>query len=158
MAQPKVYNEFGMYPDRESVQSISLQKVLKTICIELPEYQLREMDLRVQFEYVSNSFVFVLKNFFAGQEEETTTETPGQTVYFPATWWDAVKQRWFPAWLEARFPVKFDFVTPVVRKTTKVTRICPHMDVPPGDRDHFEYLVYDRLPTNRPRNKSLDSR
>jgi|GEM_PF-5826299 hypothetical protein len=78
MAQPKVYNEFGMYPDRESVQSIFLQKVLKTICIELPEYQLREMDLRVQVEYVSNSFVFVLKNFFAGQEEETTTETPGQ--------------------------------------------------------------------------------
>lgn len=32
---------------------------------------------------------------------------------WPASWWDAVKERWYPEWLLRRFPVRwnhFDFV------------------------------------------------
>ena len=27
---------------------------------------------------------------------------------WPATWWDAVKARWFPAWMERKWPVMWD--------------------------------------------------
>jgi len=29
---------------------------------------------------------------------------------WPATWWDALKERWFPKWLTRRFPVEMDSV------------------------------------------------
>ena len=30
---------------------------------------------------------------------------------YPETWWDAVKARWYPKWLKARFPVQMVTVT-----------------------------------------------
>ena len=30
-----------------------------------------------------------------------------QFVVFPADWWQAVKERWFPAWALRRWPVKY---------------------------------------------------
>lgn len=30
-----------------------------------------------------------------------------QTITYPATWWDAVKERWFPKWLLTRYPVSY---------------------------------------------------
>jgi len=35
-------------------------------------------------------------------EEETE-----HTVVYPADWWQAVKERWFPVWLLRRYPVVY---------------------------------------------------
>jgi len=32
--------------------------------------------------------------------------TDNQTLVLPATWWDWFKERWFPRWLEKRYPIK----------------------------------------------------
>ena len=57
-----------------------------------------------------------------------------EEVRWPATWWDAVKDRWFPAWLKRRFPVEWkhadftvyrgypDIVRPSDRSTLFITR------------------------------------
>lgn len=37
--------------------------------------------------------------------------TGGETVYYPADWWQAFKKQYFPAWLLKRFPVKMESVT-----------------------------------------------
>lgn len=30
---------------------------------------------------------------------------------WPATWWDAVKERWYPTWAKRRWPVRYEKVT-----------------------------------------------
>ena len=42
-----------------------------------------------------------------------------ETVSWPADWWQALKLRWFPAWLKRRYPVKME------RRTVRY--ICPHV-------------------------------
>lgn len=63
------------------------------------------------------------------------------TVSWPADWWQAVKERWFPRWLLAKYPVKYAFR--VVPTTTVEHRYCPHIRTPPGDGDKvcFDYLL-----------------
>jgi hypothetical protein len=41
---------------------------------------------------------------------------------WPATWWDAFKDRWFPAWAQKRWPV--EWVT--------LQQIVPTLEAPPG--------------------------
>lgn len=52
----------------------------------------------------------------------------GQEIRYPATWWDAVKLRWFPAWLLRRYPPVH-----VVHKTVE-TELFPNVAPIPGQR------------------------
>jgi hypothetical protein len=45
-------------------------------------------------------------------------------VEYPATWWDALKRRWFPAWLLSRFPALMTTVD------LEVFHTFPNMAVP----------------------------
>jgi hypothetical protein len=38
------------------------------------------------------------------------TEPERVEVTWPATWWDAVKQRWFPRWALRRWPARMNYV------------------------------------------------
>jgi hypothetical protein len=40
---------------------------------------------------------------------KTLMATEPRVIYeaWPATWWDAFKERWFPRWLRKRYPVRF---------------------------------------------------
>lgn len=31
-----------------------------------------------------------------------------ETVRYPADWWQAFKERWFPVWLKRQFPVRYE--------------------------------------------------
>lgn len=57
--------------------------------------------------------------------------TAPRTFEWPATWWDAVKARWCPAWLRLR-PVRMR------RVTVHAQALCPQLPVatfvPPADR------------------------
>jgi hypothetical protein len=33
-------------------------------------------------------------------------EVDSRTVIYPKDWWEAFKERWFPVWLQRRYPVK----------------------------------------------------
>ena len=55
---------------------------------------------------------------------------------WPATWWDAVKERWFPNWAKQRWPVRWDSVEVDEPKFI----VCPHLDVP-GQESHVRWVV-----------------
>ena len=61
-----------------------------------------------------------------------TLATEADAVSYPKDWWQSFKARWFPAWLERRFPVIW------VRKS--FTRYCPHTSVK-DMKTHFDFLV-----------------
>jgi hypothetical protein len=56
-------------------------------------------DLNVIIPHNMDALVLQLNGMLLG---ETIFE---ETVEYPRDWWQAFKQRWFPRWLRARFPV-----------------------------------------------------
>lgn len=59
------------------------------------------------------------------QDEELTQ--------YPATWWEAVKERWFPAWLKKKCPVQY--------KTVWAEHRFPELDSPLGAREFVTIKV-----------------
>ena len=43
-------------------------------------------------------------------------------VEYPETWWDAVKERWFPAWAKKRWPVNWN--------TVRAHELYPNIKIP----------------------------
>jgi len=51
--------------------------------------------------FMANAITLRIKGHIFGQKLEQ------REVSYPSTWWDAVKERFFPAWLLVRFPVTY---------------------------------------------------
>jgi len=47
-----------------------------------------------------------------------------QSFAWPATWWDALKARWFPGWAKRRWPVRLE------RHSVRVEALYPQVSVP----------------------------
>ena len=64
-----------------------------------------------------------------------------ETVEVPADWWEHVKQRWCPVWLQHRWPVRVQTIT--VERHTHETFVCPHIDTvfAQDGMPHIEYLL-----------------
>lgn len=55
-------------------------------------------------------------------------------VRYPADWWQAFRERWFPGWWLKRHPVRYveHHVDEQVYKA-----VCPHLDAPDGEHVRF---------------------
>jgi hypothetical protein len=49
--------------------------------------------------YLTDQMVYAIKVHVAGEKLDT--------IAYPSDWWQAFKERWFPAWLQDRHPVKY---------------------------------------------------
>lgn len=60
------------------------------------------LDGRVDVEHMPEyqALCLQMSGFVWGEELEA------EIVSYPSSWWDALKDRWFPNWLERRFPVR----------------------------------------------------
>jgi len=59
----------------------------------------------------------------------------GDTWAIPADWWQHFKQRWFPRWLERRFPVRTKLIGALHK--------FPEIDLPPMGREFVHLRVID---------------
>ena len=50
----------------------------------------------------------------------------GATISVPRDWWEALKERWFPAWALLRWPV--------VSRVYEARALLPFLNVPPQER------------------------
>ena len=71
-------------------------------------------------------------------------------INYPMTWWDALKDRFFPKWALKRWPAKYKkiFIDELVYKA-----VCPHLPALPENR-HFEWLAQRGTPG--PAGRKLD--
>jgi hypothetical protein len=74
--------------------------------------------LHARVDFLTGNMVLDLRAHVLGK----TIGTPH--VEYPATWWDALKRRWFPAWLLSRFPALMTTVD------LEVFHTFPNMAVP----------------------------
>ena len=66
-----------------------------------------------------------------GQNKQTVR------IQWPATWWEHVKDRWFPLWLKRKFPVQFE-----IREIDTWAKVCPHIRVA-SEQIHFQWFLDD---------------
>ena len=58
---------------------------------------------------------------------------------WPADWWQAFRERWFPVWWLKRWPVRYERLDIEVDEQ-KYGPVCPHVRVQ-SNRAHFEFLT-----------------
>lgn len=75
-------------------------------------------------------------------ELEHVDEYVMRTISYPATWWEAVKERWLHRWCTVRYTTE-DVVLQAVYRTTKVinrtVHACPHIHGE-GEELHVQFL------------------
>jgi hypothetical protein len=68
-----------------------------------------------------------------------TTRLPCETIVdfqYPSTWFQQLKERWFPTWLKKKYPVRYS--------VAKVFRVHPDIKLP-HDADRVNMFIQDEL-------------
>ena len=92
-----------------------------------------EVDLNKHIEALAHELTLRL-TFHLLRGEETLI-LPPEEIEIPADWWQAVRERWLPAFWLRRFPLR----TRSIVTNKRVTRVCPHPAAAPS-RIHFNFL------------------
>ncbi len=92
------------------------------------------LHLVAHLDQISRQLVLELRSFVLGKKAERIDIEEK----WPADWWQAVKERWLPAWFLKRYPVQYKTLS--IHKETM--RVCPHVDMktPEGRQVHFRWL------------------
>jgi hypothetical protein len=83
----------------------------------------------VVLDEMSRNLILTLKRFIAYRPMD------GREFRWPATWWDAVKQRFAPAWFLKRYPVQENVVKCSLRE------LWPDFPLPQGPSKYGRYLT-----------------
>lgn len=87
--------------DEREILTIQLEK-LKALILQPLSAVL--IDPQVNFSlyesFVNDDIMMRIKGFVWAEQAQR------QEVQYPANWWQAFKERWFPAWLLERWPVE----------------------------------------------------
>ena len=98
-----------------------------------------DKDLTLMMERDASQRVYVLTMMMEG------LAMPLAEVSWPADWWQAMKERWFPQWLRRISPVQYE--------TRYFARYCPHA-FEGKPEPHFEFLN-SRFPNSQEAGKSF---
>ena len=80
-----------------------------------------KLDISEQADWMTDEIVLRIKQEIWGREVER------QECRWPTDWWQAFKERWFPAWAKKRWPAKYHTCVITARE------LYPKMHFAPGD-------------------------
>lgn len=104
-------------------------------------YTIQNMKVGEQDDFIMRKLVYGIKSYIAASGEETVS----CNIKWPANWWQAVKERWLPAWAKQRWPVLYERHR---MERTFYRAMCPHIEIPrhQGNEIHFQFLrAHDRV-------------
>lgn len=116
------------YPD--PVDEVRLERIRVGVAHFLAKegYESAAIDLEARLvESTVHTVGMQFRSYMLGLPDE------GGRVEWPATWWEHLKERWFPRWALRRWPVRMESKT---WKTWKA--VCPHL----GVRDHAPHARF----------------
>jgi len=85
-----------------------------------------ELEMSVHARFYCDIFALRVRGFVWAESLETIESS------YPADWWEAFKERWFPAWLLKHYPVKH------IEHILEAKALYPKMSVP--EEPHNFYL------------------
>lgn len=111
---------------RSEIQHAVLEQLKLRSSVSISEQTLRNVKITEYRDLLYQTLVINVEAIF--------NQLKIEAARYPADWWQAVKERWFPQWLLSRYPVEY----------TSVPRyaVCPHLD---SKKDKHIYF----LTTNR---------
>lgn len=143
MAMPSI--DLGM----PVMKRMMCEKLKIGIGASIPPHILMNADIYKQADYLCDEIIYRLSAYLASKSttKDEKTERVIETIKVPLTWWDHVKERFAPEWFLGRWPVNYRAIEIRLEEKRRVTttNICPHIELPPGDRTHFEFLMCDDL-------------
>lgn len=91
-----------------NVKTHALEAFQHRLSASISRWELADRGVRAEvlFDELAESLVAEVSWHMTGRRAY------GEAIVYPATWWDAVKDRWFPRWLRRRFPPRFTEITP----------------------------------------------
>ena len=120
------------------VKSLFAEKVRIAVsgCIPLRDFTSIKSSLEYhsEFDHRLNAMVLQIGACVVGMPKERLVVHKA----WPRDWWQAVKFRFFPAWLERRFPVVYDSIH-IDRQI--YGGICPHLNIPDQNGQHLHFLM-----------------
>lgn len=81
-------------------KQIVLSKVRLNAIVAVSRHMLLDARLTEMDDFIANAFRLQLDGFLWGKTIER------HEVSYPADWWQAIKERWMPAWVKSIWPVK----------------------------------------------------
>ncbi len=122
--------------DSTTIQQVMVEKVHVT-CQEVLSEELfiaNHVDLQAACDHVAHVMVLRLQSSVLGKQHGKI-DVERQ---WPADWWQAVRERWFPRWWLKRWPVRYCQVS--VHEV--VWNVCPHLNIKTMDgQRHLEFLI-----------------
>jgi len=126
---------------------VMYEKLKIGIGAEIPPHILMNADIYKQADYLTDQIIYRLSAYLASKSssKEEATERVLSVEKVPLTWWDHAKERFAPAWFLSKLPVVYRTIETRLeeKRIVTTTNICPHIELPPGDRTHFEFMMCD---------------
>ena len=92
-----------------------------------------KLDISAHTSFMLDQLVLRLQQCVWGREVER------QECQWPADWWQALKERWFPAWAKKRWPIEYKRVVITARE------LYPQMAFPP--HQHAGVIAVSKSPS-----------
>ena len=78
---------------------VIVTKIKMASTIYLTDELLLDTECHAVYSEMLKGLLVRLKGYIWGENQEP--------IYYPVDWWQAVKDRWFPAWLKEQYPVRY---------------------------------------------------
>ena len=124
----------------ESYRMVELEANIERIIVQesIDPHMARNMELIAYEDVVTRNMAVRLIRYIASTDGRVDTI---EHISYPETWWDAFKERWYPKWMLRRWPAEH-----VERALTlKQVHMCPHLDIPPGNKTHYRFLWKEQI-------------
>ena len=118
----------------QNLATLTLEKLRFNLKAYVSRELLDEMYIDVQSEVLGNEWAFMVRgHVWSNQIHQLTRREE-----VPATWWDGVKQAFFPMWLVKRMPIRVRTILTEV----KYIHTCPHLNIstPEEERFHLQWM------------------
>lgn len=117
------------------IEELVLKKIKFGICQSVSESFLQDIKFETYHNVLSDQLMSQLTYWVLGRE---THKQVVDSVTYPASWKEALKERFYPDFLKKRFPVKF------IHRNVEVHHfhVCPHINVKFENDEiaHFDFL------------------
>jgi hypothetical protein len=122
----------------ENIEELILEKCRFAIQDVVSKVFLENVDFETVYDIVTQNMIHHLKWWTLGRD---VSQTVVATTSYPASWWEAFKERFFPNFLQKRFPVKRVYVDTTIHHF----HVCPHVNYDFGKKPfvHLSFLKGD---------------
>ena len=121
----------------DEAQVLTVERIKLGVSMGVPRAVMLSAVIESELDFCTNRLTYHLSAYMNGGLFKERIQIDEQ---WPLDWWQAVRERWFPSWWLARWPVKY--------RSVHVDRpiyaaVCPHLDGTPQS-EHVLWMFSQR--------------